>query len=62
MVFLINTCLGMQSDIMSRERRRVELKKCEVCEECTVHCETANGEIRCELCGRIEDQILHRMM
>ena len=37
---------------MSYERRRMELICCSCCDEKTVHCETKDGEMRCEICGR----------
>lgn len=52
---------------MSYERRRVELMGCDCTTgfndsgECvsypvvTVHCETKNGEMRCEVCGKVKE-------
>jgi len=47
---------------MSYGRRRIELRKCDLCEEDTVHCETASGDMRCEICGRKEDATFQGMM
>jgi hypothetical protein len=38
---------------MSYKFRKVELLSCNG--TMTVHCETANGEMRCELCGNIKE-------
>lgn len=48
---------------MSFERYRViKLLKCSACgcEEYTVHCETADGRIRCEICGNDSEYYLTR--
>jgi len=55
----------MQGEIMGYNNRKVELTKCEYCEDNTVHCENKDGMMRCLICGTIkkeEYQILHRMM
>lgn len=44
---------------MSYERRKVMLMDCDCMvlkgEFQTVHCENADGEMRCETCGRIKE-------
>ncbi len=45
---------------MSYTKRKVELRKCD-CLGCneddsqTVHCETEDGNLKCEVCGRVKE-------
>jgi hypothetical protein len=41
---------------MSYNRRILELTYYELCDEKTIHCETEHEEMRCEVCGKIQDQ------
>jgi len=47
--------------MISYERRRMELRNCDCIEledkYQQIHCETADGEMRCEICGRINNKV-----